>query len=324
MKKNNYVVKANQFIEAKGRLGTLEQKLLATLISEIQVDDKDFKEYKLGISEVGEFIGINSNAVYEILRETSINLKSKALSLIEVDPVTKQRTFIEVNLIASARHKEGSGELIITVAPDLKPYLLAIKGEETPFTKYMIKNILKLNNSYSIRLYEVLKQWERAKKKEFELEEFKDLLGVEAESYNIFSEFERRVLKIAKKEINDKTDLWIDYEKIKTGRRITSLLFNIQPRIQQNETFINDIEDLRNKMSLKDEKFNDKQILDIYEKAVDKAGNEDIDIFEYIKLNYLFAKKKDSVRNIFAYFISCLENDYAAAIGQINIFNKYS
>ena len=60
MEKNNYVVKANQFIEAKGRLGTLEQKLLATLISEIQLDDKDFKEYKLNFKEFQYVDGFNS------------------------------------------------------------------------------------------------------------------------------------------------------------------------------------------------------------------------------------------------------------------------
>jgi plasmid replication initiation protein len=317
MDKNNYVVKANQFIEAKGRLGILEQKLLATLISEIQIEDKDFQEYKLKISEIGEFIGIKSNAVYERLRETAINLKSKGLSLQEIDPITKKKTFIEVNLIASARHTEGTGELIITVAPDLKPYLLAIKGKETPFTQYMLKNILKLNNSYSIRLYELLKQQEKFKKREIKLEELKEFLGVTAESYNVFSEFERRVLKIVRDEINDKTDIWFNYEKIKTGRKITSILFKIESKDQEKETFTNDIESLRAAMGFKDEYFNDKQILSIYEKAVQMAGNEDIDIFEYIRLNYIHIK--DKARNKYAYLIKALENDYAVAIAQIRL-----
>ena len=325
MEKNNYVVKANQFIEAKGRLGTLEQKLLATLISEIQLDDKDFKEYKFKISEVGEFIGLNSNAVYERLRETSINLKSKSLSLIEIDPVTKQRTFIEVSLIASAKHKEGSGELIITVAPDLKPYLLAIKGDETPFTKYMIKNILKLGNSYSIRLYEISKQWERTKKKEFELEELKELLGVEGDSYDRLDNFERRILKVAKDEINDKTDLWIDYEKIKRGRRIGSILFTIQSKSVADDQYIKyldetcNITEIKNKSGLENEKFNSKQIIDLYEIAVNKTDDENVNPFEYIKINYLLMLEKKTVRSKFAYLKKALEEDYALAIGQIKL-----
>lgn len=65
------------------------------------------------------------------------------------------------------------------------------------------------------------------------------------------------------------------------------------------------------------ENFNSKQVIDIYEKAVEKTGDEDIDIFEYIRLNYLHIKNK--ARNKYGYLLKAIENDYAAAIGQIKI-----
>ena len=51
MKKNHYVVKANNLIEAKGRMEftLLEQKLLLALISEIKIDDGDLYTYEIDI-----------------------------------------------------------------------------------------------------------------------------------------------------------------------------------------------------------------------------------------------------------------------------------
>lgn len=323
MDKNNYIVKANKFIQAKGRLGTLEQKLLGALISEIQPNDENFKEYELNIQEVGEFIGLNSNAVYERLSEASFSLLDKKLKFDEVDSRGK-KTFIAVNLIASARHQEGSGILTMTIAPDLKPYLLAIKGKDTPFTKYMIKNILKLNTSYSIRLYEVLKQWEKVRVKKFEIGELKEMLGAEEVSYNRFDNFERRVLKPAKNEVNKHTDIFVIYRKIKTGRRISHIEFEIETRIgyfneneevhkQYEEEGVFDYEFVKMNSGMGDEKFSREQIHEIYNLAIEKIGNQGIDELAYIQKNYEYAKGRART-GLYSYVIKAIKFDYAGVM----------
>lgn len=320
LNENNYVVKANKFIEAKGKLNTLEQKLLATLISEIQPQDGDFKEYDIAIKDIGEFIGLNTNALYERLKEAAISLKSKSISLEEIDPISKKRTFLEMNLIASAKHTEKSGILKITIAPDLKPYLLAINGRNTPFTKYLIANILKLDKAESIRLYELLKQCEKMKIKEFKVDELKEMLGIEAVTYKLkFSEFERKILKDAKNEINEKTDIWIDYKKIKEGRNIAKIKFFIDTKItkelleqEQEKEIIESFTD--------DEKFeNDKMqcgLADVVISKVDFYNLLDIAIdmqekyaFEYMALTaeYVIEYKP---KYFVGYFKNALKNNY--------------
>jgi plasmid replication initiation protein len=324
---NNYVVKANKFIEAKGRLGATEQKLLAALICDIKPSDEDFKEYNLNIQGVGEFIGLKNSDVYERIGLASDNLLNRRLDFVEFNAKGK-KTFIKVNLISSARYTEGSSTLTIKIDPELKPYLIAISGKETPFTKYMIKNILKLNSSYSIRLYEILKQWQRVGHIKFELEELKGMLGVDSKSYNIFSEFERNVLKIAVSEINRLTDININYEKIKKGRKIGSIEFKIESKDQQIEVynkFLNEnynISEIKARMGIEVEKLSSEQVINLYEIAVAKT-NDRYDPFEYVRLNYLWAKRKDTVRNIYAYLTKSLEEDYAVACGQIHIFNEF-
>ena len=115
----------------------------------------------------------------------------------------------------------------------------------------------------------------------------------------------------------------INYEKIKTGRRITSILFTIESQDQEKEIYIDflnefyNIKEMKSKMGLGQENFSTEQIMAVYEKAVEKAGNEDIDLFEYIRLNYNHIKSK--ARNKYSYLLKALENDYASAIGQISL-----
>lgn len=318
LNEDNYVVKANQLIEAKGRLGTLEQKLFAALISEIQPNDEDFKDYYLKVSDISELLGNKSNTIYERLKEASDNLMNKTIKLENTNEKGK-RSFIITRLISSAQYQEGDGAIIIRFDPVLKPYLVAINGKETPFTKYLISNILKLDNSYSIRLYEILKQCEKMKNREIKTDELKEMLGVDSPSYNIFSEFERKVLKVAKSEINEKTDIWVDYKKIKEGRSITKIKFSIETKMtkelleqEQGKKIVDSLID--------DKKFENDKIqcgleniaiskVDFYNLLDIAIDNQQEYAFEYMALTseYVIERKP---KHFIAYFGNALKNNY--------------
>jgi plasmid replication initiation protein len=55
------------------------------------------------------------------------------------------------------------------------------------------------------------------------------------EQYKRFSDF-RNVMEISKREINLKTDLKIDFEFIKTGRKISAVQFDIKSKDEKTET----------------------------------------------------------------------------------------
>jgi len=48
------------------------------------------------------------------------------------------------------------------------------------------------------------------------------------DKYPEFKELNRNVLTRVKKEINEKSNIYMDYKKIKTGRSITSILFTFK------------------------------------------------------------------------------------------------
>ena len=58
------VTQANELISARYTLPLVEQRLVLTMIARIQPEDEDFKEYRVSIRELSEFIGIDKNSAY--------------------------------------------------------------------------------------------------------------------------------------------------------------------------------------------------------------------------------------------------------------------
>lgn len=323
MDKNNYVVKANKLIESKGRLETLEQKLFAILVSEIHTTDEDFKDYNLDITDVSELLGTTSNTIYKRLKVAADALMDKKIEIENINDKGK-RSFIKTRLVSSAQHQEGERIITLHIDPVLKPYLLAIKGEDTPFTKYMLKNVLKLSTSYSIRIYEILKQRETMKSRIIELSDLKEILGVDAASYNVFNEFERRILKPSIVEVNKYTDINITYKKKKTGRAISHIEFDIETRYgcfdgiedefkRLEKEGIFDFKQIKIKAGLEKEKLSRKQLNTLYEIAVSKTDKYGLDPFEYIKKNYEYTKPRVE-GGVFGYLEKAVKGDYAKVI----------
>ena len=282
---NGLVVKHNDLIEAKYKLNLVEQKIILYTVSQLDRDENNFKLVKVKISDIAELIG------NEIHRYTEF--KKIANDLMDKKVVLSSRPNLDMRWLASSEYI-GEGIIELEFSEKLIPYLLQLKQR---FTRYEIKNILSMKSSYSVRIYELMKQYENIGKREFELTEFKRCLGLKEDEYSRIYDFERFVLKVAKEEINRDTDLIIDYEKMRKGRKITGFVFIIEPRDTEKQIYIEflnefyDIKNMQSKMGLSEEKFSPKQVMAIYEKAIERIGNEDINPFEYIRLNYLNINK---------------------------------
>lgn len=117
---------------------------------------------------------------------------------------------------------------------DLKPYLLQLKKQEG-FTSYKLEYILQLGSPYSHRIYEISCKWRNAGVREFELEELKQIIGAVKKSYDNYGSFKQKVLNPSLKEINEKTDIDISFEEVKTGRKVTSIIFFIKSKKEKKE-----------------------------------------------------------------------------------------
>lgn len=89
------------------------------------------------------------------------------------------------------------------------------------FTKLKLLEMNPLESKHSLVIYEFLKRYEKAEKiPKITIDELRQITDTQSK-YSNFTDFERFVLKVAEKEINDKTNYQMCYEtfKTRTGRR---------------------------------------------------------------------------------------------------------
>src|SRR5699024_977508 len=219
---NNVVTQSNRLIEAKHThsLTLREQKIVLTFVSMIQPDDEDFKIYSLSVREFYKLFDLKGREHYTHMKGIIKKLMEKTIEIPREDG-----GYLITHWAAHVEYIAGKGVVQFSFHPKLKPYLLQLKRT---FTSYKLINILSLGSYYSIRLYELLKKWERTGKWETTVDYLKELMSITQKSYNVYGNLKNRIIGPATEELNNKTDLKVTFKEIKKGRRVVKLVFNIK------------------------------------------------------------------------------------------------
>lgn len=217
--RNDLVVsKSNCIVEASYRLNVSEQRIIALLTAQIHPDDADFKPYRFKVAELEELLQANNKAVYGEVRELTRGLIKRVLQINEPDGP------LQIAWLSSAKYFTGKGEVELCFDPKLKPYLLQLQSR---FTSYKLHNVIKLRSRYSVRLYELLKQYEAKNKRSFKLDELRLLLGLAEGEFATWKDFRRNVIDLAERELPKKTDIAFSYIARKSGRAVAFVDFTI-------------------------------------------------------------------------------------------------
>lgn len=324
MDENHWVIKSNALIENKGKMSTLEQKIFLGLISEIRIEDTDFNEYRIDVEQMRKLVGSENKAFYLELKDACKALTSRTVTIereVEVESngkLKKRKSFLVLSYLASAEYVDGENAVKIEIASKLKPYILQLKNE---FTQYQLKNIMSMKSGYSIRIYELVKQYQNlaTKKRRIDLQELKEFLGVKNE-YARFYDFEKNVLKVAEQEISEQTDIVLTYEKIKKGRNIIAIdfSFTVKPKEEKYElmkelnVLDSNVNLIRENVTLSNT-FNAEQVQELWEIAQERVEYLDhITPYQYMQINYLYAVDHQP-SSLFGYYKKALQNDYAQA-----------
>ncbi|MBF0503447.1 MAG: replication initiation protein, partial [Candidatus Riflebacteria bacterium] len=124
---------------------------------------------------------------------------------------------LQISWLSSANYISGKGLVTLSFDRKLKPFLLQLKNR---FTKYKLHQIMQLKSSFSIRIYELLKQYQKIGVRIFDVESLREILGIEKEQYKNFNDFKRYVILVAQEEVAAKTDISFEFEEIKVGRSV--------------------------------------------------------------------------------------------------------
>ncbi|WP_426243797.1 replication initiation protein RepM [Psychrobacter sp. TWP2-1-2] len=259
MSKGNLVVKTNQLNSALQNLSLPEIRIIQLAIVDARETntglstDKPLRIDALRYAEIFETTRQNG---YQRMKDAEENLFNRRFSYIdERGRLIKSRWVQQVTYLDD----EGAIELVFTLA--VVNGISRIDGAEDFFTSYLLEQTASMDSIYSVRLYELLVQWVAAKNTPlFELDKFRDQLGIESHEYKRMGNFKLRVLDLAVKEINEKSDIKVSYSQVKQGRTITGFKFKVLAKDKPKKAKIEDARDVHTADMFTVEGLNDKQL----------------------------------------------------------------
>lgn len=236
LKKDYIVVKNNMLNEMRGRMSQVEYRLFCIYLSRINPKDENTNDVRFSLAEYTKIMGLDRPRREDLERQAE-NIVSKTVKIRRADGGFSVRSlFISFDLI---QDENGIWQINLKAHPDLMPYLFENKKR---FFKYQLYNTLYLSSFHQMRLYELLKQYEKIGKRIIALEDLKEYLGLEDTTYPIWGVFSRDILKKAQKAIGEKTDISFTYKaitKVISGKRRTVAVEFI---ISKNENFYNPLQ----------------------------------------------------------------------------------
>lgn len=206
-----------------------EQRLLLYLLAQIQPTDTEFQPITLNKSEFCRITGINTTGGKylkeiddAITRLYDCNLTFRGSRWIPKADGSGKKFMKWI----TAPEQDNKGRYILQISPDLAPFLLELRKN---FTTLELSWLLQFRGRYAIRAYSYLKSrhYDKTHAYEFSItvDELRTILG--AESYPRWRDFERRALRPAFDEINEKSDMEAAYTPVFTKNKITELQIRI-------------------------------------------------------------------------------------------------
>ncbi len=218
--------------------------LEALIISKISPSQKGEKIYEMDLNRslLGQYgiCDVTNDNYFRDLDLLAEELVTYRISLPEMKGY--QARWIP---LVSRFYVHDSNLVTIGIDADLAPYLIELKEK---FTQLEVVEVATLSNQYSKKMYMLLKTVEFKGGGTFSLKEIHDSLGTsDIKTYQIFKEFNKKVLKPSLQELNEKSDIYVVWETIRYRRKIGAIEFKVskninhQPKLQIVETITDEI-----------------------------------------------------------------------------------
>lgn len=311
-----YLKKHVGLIHCENKLTLIQRKICNILLFNALDKINDQEIHEISLKQLCSLVGYNSNDT-KLIKDSIKTLISTVLEwnlledtkfLNEDDHPEDIITWNASSLLAGASIKNGM--INYSYSPQIKPVLssLDIYGRINLFVQS------KFNSTYSLVLYENCVRFKNIKQTAwFPLSLFRSLMGVTENKYSSFKEFKRNVINVAVKEVNQKSDIYIEPQFKKVGRNISVIQFTIaendsyqpsfrKPRQLATVTMMNSLQEKSSLLEILISEYN----------LSERQAQEVIKAYEYVYIlqKMKLVKTKKNIKHIGAYLISALQKDY--------------
>lgn len=337
---DDIIKKANQLITGKHKISAVEQKIFNLSLAKVKFDKKLGRPVaELTVKEMREILDCKGNSIYRHIQNLSHTLRDRTIIINNLE----NDEYLMIGLINIVEYRNGVMKL--KFEPECTDLVLNLKSN---YTKLDLSLYKKLNNIYAMRLYEIFKskiyRSEDSLSLTYGINNLKLTIGMiqinddihkalirgedieEAversnaiDSFNNTGSF-KRALDSAVGEINDITDIYVEYNDIKEGKggKIRAICFTVtdKSKLKKIKVKSNDVKPQPKEIIPSEEeilesiielKLSINELKPIQIKKLLECANYDKDkVLEKYKL----AKQKGNVNDLMAWLVSAIKDDF--------------
>lgn len=226
------VEKRNMLNELKTTLHTTQElRLFSIYLSRINPFDKNTRGVRFHLSEFQKIMNFGKLNIAQ--------LKACASSLLKAQVFLPKENggFKGINLFEVFDvDQDNCGEWYIDINATNAALPLMFDFKDRYF-RYELWNALRLKAPSQIRMYEILKQYEKIGRREIETNNLQELLGV---NYTRWDRFKAKILDNCQQTLKETTDISYTYERGKTGKggKWLSVIFFIHSNTPKDKEMI--------------------------------------------------------------------------------------
>ena len=229
------VTKDNSLIGASYSLGVVEQRLIFLAIIEAREQKTLIAAgglLRIYAQSYAKQFDVEKNTSYEAMKRAVEGLYEAGFTYSKIDELSGKIGRYKSRWVDKIGYIDDLGCVELVFASDVIPLITRL---EAKYTEYELKQVVGLQSEYAIRLYELIIQWRSVGKTNLiSLEELREKLGL-VDEYKRIEAFKRRVLNLAVRQINEHTDITVEYEQHKQGRVITGFTFKFKVKLKSKK-----------------------------------------------------------------------------------------
>ena len=208
-----------------------ELRFFSIYLSKINSRDPNTRVVRFSLNEFQKVMEFKSHIKIDHVKKVTNSLLCKVVNIpIENGGYEGFQLFKRCKI-----NPDEDGEWYVEIDAHDNALPLMFQFKERYFT-YQLWNALRLKSSNQLRMYEILKQYEKTGERVISVKNLKELLGVGVNEYPRYNDFKTHVLDVCQKALENYTDIKYTYEP--TGRRGKGgKILNLKFAISKNEEY---------------------------------------------------------------------------------------